>query len=343
MDTMLESFCNNLGNHGTPGILALLAILAVCIYILSKGADWLVEGSAQLAYRLGIPKIIVGATVVSIGTTCPEAAVSVMSAIDGKPGMALGNAIGSVICDTGLIFGIGCLMTRLPLDRFILNRHGWLQFGSAILLVVLIGISWIITGGNPTISRCMGIFLLALLVAYMVISVRWAKAHPNLENEITAATHSVLLCIIMMIAGLAFVVLSSKVLIADTTTICHLLHIPQAVIAGTVVAFGTSLPELVTALTSIKKGHPELLIGNVIGADILNILFVIGASASATSLTVEPIVLYLHIPAMILILLLFRIFIATNKTSFKRACGIPLLLIYVTYLVAAYVVGYAPE
>lgn len=324
---------------GPLGVVLLLGILAVCIVLLTRGADWLVEGAAQLAYRLGIPKIVVGATVVSLGTTSPEAAVSVMSALQGEPGLALGNAIGSVICDTGLIFGLSCLLAPLPLDRFILNRHGWLQFASGILLVVLIGLSWAWGGGQPVIGRSMGLGLLALLALYMVVSVRWARQHPTLAERTVAQGKSVPVCLIMIVAGLALVVVSARVLIADVRQICLLLHIPQSIISATVVAFGTSLPELVTALTSIRKGHPEILIGNVVGADILNILFVVGASAAATPLAVPPEVLYLHVPAMVLVLLLFRILIATNKASFHRAGGVPLLLIYVAFIVTAYATG----
>jgi len=342
-----------LASMGAPGVLLLLGILGVTLFTLTKGANWLVEGAAQLSYRLGIPKIIVGATVVSLGTTSPEAAVSVMSALQGQPGLALGNALGSVICDTGLIFGLSCLITRLPLDRFILNRHGWLQFGSGVLLVGLIVLSWVLTG-RCFIARWMGILLLALLVSYMFISVRWAKQHPDLlDEQLPAPTHAVGLCLLMILGGLALVVISSKILIADVQQLCLLMSVPQSIVSGTIVAFGTSLPELVTALTSIKKGHPELLIGNVIGADILNILFVVGASAAAVAadanagtpggLEVPKEMLYLHIPAMLAILLLFRIFIATNKKTFRRACGIPLLAVYVAYVTIAYLTGIGSE
>jgi len=324
---------------GTPGVLLLLAILAVSIAVLTRGADWLVEGAAQLAYRLGISKIIVGATVVSLGTTSPEAAVSVMAAWKGENGLALGNAIGSVICDTGLIFGLGCLVGRLPVDRFILNRHGWLQFGSGVLLVALALLSlWYY--GTAVITRSMGILLLGLLVGYMFISVRWARQHPLAAQQKNDATKGVWLCLVMIVVGLALVVASAECLIGSVKQICILLNVPQSVIAATVVAFGTSLPELVTALTSIRKGHPEILIGNIVGADILNVLFVIGASAAAVNLPVPDEVFRVHFPVMLLILLIFRVAIAVNRKSFSRWTGLPLLAVYagfVAYVATHYI------
>jgi len=321
-----------------PQIIILLAIVAVSIVILTSGAGWLVDGSAALAYRLGISKIIVGATVVSLGTTTPEAAVSVMAAMRGHSGLALGNALGSVICDTGLIFGLACLLTRLPVDRFILNRHGWLQFGSGILLAVTVLASvWYF--GRAELVRPVGVVFLALLVGYLFMSIRWGRGHPSRSADTSSPSRSVPLCLIMIVAALVLVVVGARVLICAVTQICLVLAIPESVIAATVVAFGTSVPELVTALTSIRKGHPEILIGNIIGADILNILFVVGASATAVALPVPREVIWIHVPAMLLILLLFRIFIFTSKTSFSRWCGLPLLVVYAGFVVVSYFAG----
>jgi len=318
-----------------PQVLLILVIIGASLAVLTKGADWLVDGAAQLAYRLGISKIIVGATVVSLGTTTPETAVSVLAALRGEIGIALGNAVGSVICDTGLIFGLGCLLTRLPLDRFILNRHGWLQFGSGLLLVFLVVISTAVYGA-PVITRPMGVMLLCLLAGYMFISIRWARNHPNPPGDIPAVTHSVTACMMMIIVGVFMVVFSAQALIRSVALLCNLLGIPEAVVAATVVAFGTSLPELVTALTSIRKGHPEIMIGNIVGADILNVLFVTGASAAAVALPVPAEVLRIHLPTMILILLLFRIFIYTSRDHFRRWYGIPLLAIYAAFIIVSY-------
>lgn len=344
----------------------LLAIMLVTTACLIKGADWLVDGASGIAYRLGISKVIVGATVVSLGTTSPEAAVSVMAAWSGNPGLALGNAVGSVIADSGLIFGLACLLTVLPADRFVLTRQGWIQFGAAVLLAVICYLTYAISGADAQLGRPIGILFLILLAAYMAISIRWSTHHPTAEpfqhpEDLTAVTPAtgkvkeeadrtaVAWLSGLIVVGLLIVLVASHVLVSSVTVVAARWGVPQVVIAATVVALGTSLPELATAVASIVKGHKELLVGNVIGADILNVLFVIGASAFAAPLPllsieadakVPALFLYLHLPTMLLILVLFRIFIAraVRRGAFSRWMGAPLLAIYVAYLVAQFVI-----
>lgn len=336
---------------------ALLLITAVGMAILIRGADLLVDGASGLAYRFGISKVIVGATVVSLGTTSPEAAVSVMAAWSGQTGLALGNAVGSIIADTGLIFGLGCLMAVLPADRFVLERQGWVQFGSALLLCALCYLSMAVMGDGAVLSRWTGVLLVTLLLIYMVVSVRWSRAHRHgepfqMDEEADAQRkghQSLQKLATLCVGGLLLVILSSRVLIISVTELAEVhWHVPQVVIAATLVALGTSLPELVIGMASIMKGHREILVGNVIGADILNVLFVVGASALAAPLplvdptsSVPRIALYVHLPVMMLILVLFRVFIAmAGRTGrFSRWQGAPLVLIYVTYVVLQYVVA----
>lgn len=328
----------------------LLLLTGGTMAVLIKGADWLVEGAAGLAYRLGVSKVIVGATIVSLGTTSPEAAVSVMAAWAGQPGLALGNAVGSVIADTGLIFGIGCLMATLPADRFILNRQGWVQVGAALLLAVLCYGAFYLWGDAATLGRGIGFAFLLLLVGYLVISVRWSREHAfsGTAVEKPAKPLGVPRAIGFILIGLILVIFASRGMICAVSTLALRWGMPQVVIAATIVALGTSLPELVVGITSIVKGHKELLVGNVIGADVLNVLFVIGASAAAARLPIVEvgsptphIFLALHLPTMILILLLFRsyIFAASKRGTFRRWFGAPLVLIYVAYVVIQFVVS----
>ncbi|WP_339612406.1 sodium:calcium antiporter [uncultured Rubinisphaera sp.] len=338
------------------------------LYFLQMGAEWLVEGASAIAFRLGMPEVVVGATIVSLGTTTPECAVSVLAAFNGNAGLALGNAVGSVIADTALIFGLGCLMVRLPADKYILSRQGWVQFGSAVLLAGVCYYQFATQGSEARIERYYGAILLALLAAYMVISVRWSRRHPNettarvSENIAEHAepgekvhvadehvtTKGPLALWGMMLAGLVVVIFSGHISIESASELAVRIGIPQVVIAATLVALGTSLPELVVGFTAIRRGHPELLVGNVIGADILNILFVTGAAASAAALPiidsaakVPEIFLYLHLPAMLLILTYFRIciFKATRAGHFDRWMGGPLVLMYVVYVVSQFVVS----
>jgi cation:H+ antiporter len=334
----------------------LLGITAAMVAILIKGSDWLVDGASGLAYRFGLSKVIVGATIVSLGTTSPEAGVSVMAAWSGQPGLALGNAIGSIIADTGLIFGLGCMMAVLPADRFVLGRQGWVQFGSATLLAVICYGAYVVMGDAATLGRWVGMLLLTLLVVYLVVSVRWSRQHPHgepfqmdEEEDVARKSHvSAAWLVALIVAGLVVVLGSSRVLILSVSELAEVhWHVPKVVIAATLVALGTSLPEMVIGLTSIRKGHNEILVGNVIGADILNVLFVVGASAVAAPLpiiehasAIPGILLVLHLPVMLLILLVFRVFIhfACREGHFRRWQGVPLVLIYVVYTVVQYLI-----
>jgi cation:H+ antiporter len=326
----------------------------VCLVL---GADRAVTGGARLASTLGVSKVIIGATVVSLGTTSPEAFVSVLAAVQGQPDLALGNAVGSIICNTALILGVSLLLARLPLDRFVMNRHGWLKLGAAVLLTAVAGSTAVAYGGidGAVIPRAVGIVFVGLLAGYMVLSVRWARQHPEAlaaaepidETESRAERRhpgwaigwNAFLCL----AGLGLVAAASQVLIGSVSTICTRHGVPPDILAVIVVAFGTSLPELVTAIASIVKGHPEVLIGNVIGADVLNVLFVVGASASAAGpLDVSPFFFYLHFPVMLLAVGLVRVYAWTSGNQFKRWHGLPLLGLFVAYYVVLTLVAKVP-
>jgi cation:H+ antiporter len=318
---------------------ALLIVIAVCILILSKGADWMIDGVVHLANRTSLPRVVIGATIVSLGTTMPEAFVSVMAAWMGNPGLALGNGVGSIIADTGLIFGLACVLVSMPMDRFILNRTGWVQVGSATLLVVISLILLATTSGQPVLERWVGVLFLFLLVGYMYITYVWARQGVAIGEEDKGEPSSTGLAmpIFMIVGGLFLVVLGARVLIPCASEIASRFGVPEDVIAATMVAFGTSLPELITAITAIRKGHPEIAVGNIVGADVLNCLFVVGAAAAARPLEIPPNFFTFHFPAMLAILFSFRVFISVNRTGwFKRWQGAWLLGIYLAYIISQY-------
>jgi cation:H+ antiporter len=271
----------------------------------------------------------------------PEAVVSVMAAWMGNPGLALGNGVGSIIADTGLIFGLTCLLTAVPVNRFILNRTGWVQVGSATLLVVISVAALAITGGEPVLQRWVGIFFLVLLGGYMYITYLWARQGADIatggEEEDNSEIVGLGQCWLMLVGGLFLVVAAARLLVPSAAEIAFRIGVPEDVIAATMVAFGTSLPELMTAITSVRKGHPEIMVGNVVGADVLNCLFVIGAAAAARPLAVPSNFFEFHFPAMLLILYPFRFFIYMNKDGwFKRWQGGWLLGVYLIYLILQY-------
>jgi cation:H+ antiporter len=322
--------------------LLLLGIIVLSIAVLSKGADWMIDGVVDLARRTGLPKIVIGATVVSLGTTLPEAFVSVVAAFLGNPGLALGNGVGSIIADTGLIFGLTCVLVAVPVNRFILNRTGWVQVGAATLLVVIALIAWLASDGEPMLSRWVGAFLLVLLVGYLFITYRWAKQGDDLATNEEVATEAPMglgRSWLMVIGGLALVIASARVLVPAAAEIAQRFGVPDDVIAATLVAFGTSLPELMTAIAAIRKGHPEITVGNIVGADVLNVLFVIGAAAAAAPLAIPDNFFSFHFPAMLIILISFRVFISMNDTNFKRWQGAWLLGVYGVYVALQYVLN----
>ena len=321
-------------------IWGLLLAIAFTVLLLSKGADWMIDGAVNLALRTRLPKIIIGATILSLGTTAPEAFVSVMAAYMGNPGLALGNGVGSIIADTGLIFGLTAIIAAPPMNKWILNRTGWWQIGSAALLVALAGLAVLLNPGRPIISRPMGLLLLILLVVYMVMTYKWARSGSDtsaLEEHEEPA--SLFITILTLFGGLILVIIASRLLIPAAGETARRMGVPDDVIAATMVAFGTSLPELTTAIAAIRKGHPEITVGNIVGADVLNALFVIGAASLAVPLAIPPTFFRFHFPAMLLILVSFRIFIGMDKDgNFRRWQGAWLLGLYVLYVALQYIV-----
>lgn len=327
---------------------ALFLVMAVSLYTLAFGADMLVEEAVALAKKWGISPVVIGATIVSLGTTTPEAAVSVSAAVQGNPGLALGNAVGSIITDCGLILGLAACLSPLPLDRQVVNRQGWIQLGAGFALVL-----FCVPFASPLrafsegglLPQWAGFIFVAGLVAYIYLSIAWSKnSGPSpeeaeaLEHAEAAAKQSGLMLLVKLVAGIAIVIVSSQILIPSASEAAIRMSIPEAVIAATLVAFGTSLPELVTAITAVRKGHGELAVGNVVGADILNVLFVAGLSASVTpaGLQADPHFFRVLFPGMLLLLAIFRIGVWVSKTHLTRGFGVLMLLIYLAVMVLSY-------
>ncbi|MBN2317547.1 MAG: calcium/sodium antiporter [Acidobacteria bacterium] len=325
----------------------LLLLIVASIAVLSKSADWMIDGVVHLARRTGLPRIVIGATVISLGTTTPEAFVSVTAAWMGNPGLALGNGVGSIICDTGLIFGLTVIIAAVPVNRFILNRTGWVQVGSATLLVVLSLFMLVRMPGQPTLTRWVGIFLLVLLAGYLYVTYYWAKKGAAVatagEAEESGPAAGLVNSLILILGGLLLIIVAARIMVPSAAELAHRIGVPEDVIAATMVAFGTSLPELMTAIAAIRRGHPEITVGNIVGADVLNCLFVIGAAAAAKPLEIPSNFFLFHFPAMLIILYSFRIFISMNKDGkFKRWQGAWLLGVYLVYIVLQYSLNIGP-
>ncbi len=327
---------------GLPSVVLFL-IVAVMLYTLGKGADWLVDEAVSLSTQWGLGKAVIGATIVSIGTTTPEAAVSVLSAIQGEPGLALGNAVGSIICDTGLILGLASLIAPLSFNRELASRLSNVQVGAGILMV-LACFPWSspakVFSQGGTLHQYIGIVFIVLLGLYVWQSIRWAGAiTPTSEhNEETEHKGSnTFLTLLKLIGSIAIVVVSAQILIPTVKTLAIRFNVPEEIIAATLVAFGTSLPELVTAITAVRRGHGELAVGNIIGADILNVLFVAGVSAAATPSGLQASGKFFQFlfPAMVFILIVFRIGVFVSGSQLKRPFGVVLVATYILVTILA--------
>jgi cation:H+ antiporter len=341
----MEAFLEELFAEMNSVVLA--GVIVVTIMVLGKSADWLVDAAVALSEKSRIPKVVIGATVVSLGTTAPEAAVSVLAAIQGNPGLALGNAVGSIICDTGLILGLASLIAPLKLNRRIVNRQGWIQLGAGFALAVFslpfsnLGVAFT-EGGN--LPRVVGFVFLLALAVYIIVSVRWARASDDdwLPEDLEADLADSTTVVALKLAGsLMLVLAAATVLIPAVAEAARRFSVPDSVIAATLVAFGTSLPELVTAVKAAMRGHGELAVGNVIGADILNVLFVAGAAAAVTpgGLVADPHFFVVLFPAMLFILLVFRIGIIFSGDSLKRPFGVVLLAVYAFVTLVSYLIS----
>lgn len=323
----------------------LILIVAVMLYTLGKGADWLVDEAVVLSTQWGLGKAVIGATIVSIGTTTPEAAVSVLSAVQGEPGLALGNAVGSIICDTGLILGLASLIAPLSFNRELASRLSNVQVSAGILMV-LACFPWsspakVFTQGG-TLHQYVGIAFVVLLGLYIWQSIRWASSitpETETDEETEHKRSNTIVTLLKLIGAIAIVVVSAQILIPTVKTLAIRFNVPEEIIAATLVAFGTSLPELVTAITAVRRGHGELAVGNIIGADILNVLFVAGVSAAATPSGLQASGKFFQFlfPAMVIILIVFRIGIFVSGSQLKRPFGVVLVATYILVTILSYI------
>lgn len=308
-------------------------LIAIFLYSLGKGADLLVDEAVSLSIHWGVPKIIIGSTIVALSTSLPEVSISVLSAIEGNSDLALGNAVGSIIANSGLAIGLAVILGQVPVDQLTLNKHGKMQLFAGLLLVFLaLPIMSQKPGGN--ISQWVGFAFLILLAIYTYLSLKWAKASKPPMEDFSEDNKPLPLQLLFLFLGITLIIVSSRLLIPVVEVTAFRLGIPKAIIAATLVAFGTSLPELVTTLAAVKKGHGELAVGNIVGSDIMNVLLVVGASAAVTQegLTVTPSFYLLLFPTMLLILATFRWGQKKAKPNIQKIFGFALVGIYALYL-----------
>lgn len=307
---------------------------ALGLVLLIKGGDWFVDGATGIARRFRLPDIIVGATVVSIGTTLPEVMVSTTGALLGQGAMAYGNAIGSIICNTALIAAISVTCNPGPVNVKTMKMPVFFFFTSAAVYCLA-------AYGLGTFPRWLGVIMLAIFVVYLIANVRQGLKYPEEtaeEAESATASRSLAMELVLLVIGAALIAYGANLLVEHGTIIAQKLGVPETVIALTFVALGTSLPELITTITSLKKGHASLGIGNVIGANVFNLVLVSGMAVTIAPFDVpvgklllgQNASLVLDIPLMLLVMLLLTV-PALTKKRLSRWQGITLLCIYAAF------------
>ena len=308
-----------------------LAVMAVCFVILTWCASWFVDGAVGIADYLNVPKILIGIVLVSLATTSPELAVSLMSALDGHPEIALGNAIGSVIVDDGVALGLGAVVATAPIR---INPYVLKTLGLFFLAVAVCAYAMAFDGG---LDRIEGGVLVSLFLIYMIftfINRRRTGESDTIGNsqENEAPKKGIFGLIVWFLLGLVGVLISSHFIVDASIVIAKYLGVGEVMIGLTIVAIGTSLPEIATAVTACRKGHGEIMVGNILGADILNLCWIAGASALVNPLIVGTRVTHFSFPVMLIFVTAILVVMRT-RYQLARGEGIFLIVLYVVYLI----------
>ncbi|MCC7576890.1 MAG: calcium/sodium antiporter [Methanomethylovorans sp.] len=299
-------------------------LFIISLLMITKGADWFVESSVSISEKSGIPKVIVGATIVSFATTSPEFAVSATAAFLGHTDMTVGNAVGSVICNTGLILGFVLSIKAASVDVESFIRKGF--------FMALSGITLILVSLDQHISKTDGIILLIIFVGFLYYNYKLQRAifdgPEKVEKVPLKEMHR---DIAYFLIGAILVVIGSRIMVNSGIELARIVGIPEMIISLTLVAFGTSLPEFITAISSTMKGHQDLSIGNIIGANTMDITLILGVCAQITSLEILNQSISYDFPAMLVFIFLLLIFGVTKK-RLERWEGASMVLLYGLYV-----------
>ncbi len=290
--------------------------------LLVWGADKFVAGASALARRLGVSPLLVGLTIVAFGTSAPELAVSLTAALQGANEIAVGNVVGSNIFNMLMVAGLSAVVCPLIMDRTLLRRDWPISLAAAVLLLVFIA-------PDLTISRIEGIILLAAFAVVLGTQIRAAlKNRDTLETEEDEVSMPPLMIGVNIVLGLACIIIGGQLAVNGATGIARMFGLSETLIGLTIVAIGTSLPELVTSLVAARKGQNEIAMGNVIGSNIFNLLLILGVSATITPIPVQATSI---IDALVLIGISIVFYLPARRGKLGRAPGAIMALTYVVY------------
>ena len=308
-----------------------------------RGADWFVSASIWIARKVSVPEVLVGATLVSLGTTLPELSISAYSSYRGFGAVAYGNAVGSCIANIGLIMGGTVALKSLPIKDTLFFRNAILMIGATAVLVVF--------SANGSLERWNGVALLAMMLAYYLYLARltklssaepWPDEHTEPpKGRLSRSLDSVLGKSLQFVAGAAAIAVGSRFIVTSATSLAEILGIPERAIALTLIALGTSLPELATALTALSKGHQALSAGNIMGANFLNITAVLGVASTIGPVPTGQKAMSIDYPFMLILMVGLLVF-ATTSRRLSRYEGVALLSIYLLYIVIVFLTGPGP-
>ena len=307
-------------------------LLIIGFFFLIKGADLFVDGAASIARKFNIPSMIIGLTIVAMGTSAPEAAVSITSSLSGQNDMSVANVVGSNFFNILVVLGVSSLISKLPVQKNTIKKDTpFLLIVSGLLLVF---------GINKYISRIEGLILLIVFVYFLYSTVKMAKSATNLDsssdNEIALAESDtttqtpILKTVILSVIGILGIVIGGDMVVDSATSIATLFGMSANLVGLTIVAIGTSLPEFVTSIVAIKKGETEIAIGNVSGSNIFNILLVLGLATFISPITISTLAL-IDIIFMLCITILLYLFMKKDYSLLKKH-GIILVGIYIVYM-----------
>lgn len=298
-----------------------LALLVVGFVLLVKGSDWFVDGAASIAARLGIPQLIIGLTIVAMGTSAPEAAVSITASTQGSADITIGNILGSNILNILIILGLASFLTCIHVAKSTVFREIPFMIFVSVLLLVL--------GLDGTITMVDGIILWACFLFYLGYLFRMAKNGDGEEEESINTQRPLWKSLLWTAFGMGLIILGSDIAVDAATSIARIMGMSERLIGLTIVALGTSLPELFTSVTAAKKGNADIAIGNIVGSNVFNILFVVGTSSLVTNI---PFAAAFRSDAIIAIGAAVLLFVCClHHYSLARKSGIAMLASYAAY------------
>ena len=304
--------------------------LVIGFLLLVKGADFFVDGASSVAKKLRIPAFVIGLTIVAFGTSAPELAVSITAAMKGSNDIAIGNVVGSNIFNTLVVLGASAAITPIVVDKGMIKKDYPLSIFAAVLLAVLSLDTILFKKAEMSLGRVDGIILLVAFAGFMYMTVKAGLDNRTEEDEESVAM-PVMKSLIFIVFGLVGIVVGGDVSVEGAKEIARFFGLSEAIIGLTIVALGTSLPELVTSVIAARKGESDIAVGNVIGSNIFNIFLILGTSATILPMNISSTYLYDMLMLNGVMLLTYLPIAKTKKVS--RGMGITMVLVYVAYTV----------